>query len=208
MSRDVGDGLISYYPPEMSTETGQGNTKSHSDETNSKGAPKGELSGKKRKHNTNPPADRVFQKMFKRLVRGSWRKIKSFGHWVKHNAQPILAVATILILLIYVGQLTEMRKSTNAAKRAARLAKKSIEHVETNARLDQRAWVTIRTAKLIKLPALDEIPIVVLQLFNSGKTPALKLHTSSLVYVGNHADLTTRDRHPLGQQTEGLIGPN
>jgi hypothetical protein len=46
-----------------------------------------------------------------------------------------------VVAVIYGCQLNEMRKSTNAATSAANSAKKSLEQIERNAHLDQRAWV-------------------------------------------------------------------
>jgi hypothetical protein len=88
------------------------------------------------------------------------------------------------------------------------LARRSIDQIERNEHLDQRAWITVYTAKIVKPLVLDEIPAVTLHMTNSGKTPALKLHVTGFVAIAGHADLSRRDSEPLGHPTEGVIGPN
>jgi len=151
----------------MSAEIGQGDTNSHADKSDHEAASKSELSGKKRKNNTNPSAERL-KKMFKRLARKSWRNTKVFGRWFKRNSQPVLVIATILILLIYRSQLDQMRKSTDAAKQASRLAKRNIQKVENNARLDQRAWVGVSAIK--GNPEVGKAFKVTITIMNTGRT--------------------------------------
>jgi hypothetical protein len=169
----------------MSSQAGQSDTQRDSDESDRDAVSKSKLSGKNRQHKTNPTSDRL-KKVLKRCAREGWRNTKTFGHWFKKNSQPILVVATILILLVYRGQLSQMQKSTDAAKVAARLARKSIKQVERNARLDQRAWVTTSSSQLAKPLAVGEKPEVTVSIINSGKTPARN------VITGGDADISEK----------------
>jgi hypothetical protein len=135
-------------------------------------------------------------------------RVSKKAEWAHVFVSVILVVITAFILHVYSGQLEQMRQSTIAATRAADRAKESIDQIERNEHLDQRAWVTIKAVKIAKQPALDEIPEVTVWIINSGKTPALKVHFVSLIYIGRYADIARRDREPLGQPTEALIGPN
>src|SRR5712692_7195299 len=109
----------------------------------------------------------------------------------------LLLGAIITQAVIYSKQLSEMRKSTDAATSAANSAKQSIDQIERNAHLDQRAWVTVEIAKILKAPALDETPTVTLHIKNSGKTPARKFRVTGSVYIGDHADIVGRDKEPI-----------
>jgi len=86
--------------------------------------------------------------------------------WWQVFAAAILVPAGFYALIIYHGQLDEMRKSSQSATKALLLA-------EESSRVDQRAWLTVTNVGLIKPLAVDEIPQVEIRVANSGKTPAL-----------------------------------
>ena len=68
---------------------------------------------------------------------------KKTANWEKRHfaINAIIAVVGGLALIIYWCQLREMRKSTDAATRAAKAAEDSITFARNSAHLDQRAWV-------------------------------------------------------------------
>ncbi len=94
-------------------------------------------------------------------------------YWQRRHYRVQLAIGIIgtIAVIIYGCQLSEMRKATRAAERAANLANKSIKQVEANERLDQRAWITVRVAMLDNELAVGQKPSVTLEIVNSGKTP-------------------------------------
>jgi hypothetical protein len=97
-----------------------------------------------------------------------WRRFK-------RSANALLVIATILILCVYYGQLRQMKKSTRAAT-------KSVKLIEKNERIDQRAWVTVRQAKVDNALTVGQAPVVTLSISNSGKTPALRTEVAWAVF--------------------------
>jgi hypothetical protein len=51
------------------------------------------------------------------------------------------------------------------------------------AKNDQRAWVTVQSCKLDKALAINEAPAVVVEVINSGRTPALDAQIYSVVFT-------------------------
>ena len=74
---------------------------------------------------------------------------------------------------IYVFQLKEMRKSTDAATKAAKAAEDSVTLVRENAHLDQRAWVVV--SDVSGVPEVGKPFIVTINISNLGKTFAKNL---------------------------------
>src|SRR6476620_10683491 len=93
--------------------------------------------------------------------------------WWQAFAAAVLVPVGAYALWIYGGQLDEMRKSTKAATKAANLAKRSVEQVERNSRLDQRAWVSVREIK--GFPKANEPLRITAFITNTGRTPARHL---------------------------------
>jgi hypothetical protein len=79
-----------------------------------------------------------------------------------HNVQRIIAWGGLAGLCILILQWCQMRDSLHT---------------------DQRAWVTVATAILLKEKAVDEKPEVEIKVFNSGKTPALEVKILGSVYL-------------------------
>jgi hypothetical protein len=132
--------------------------------------------------------------------------------WKHHRVQRLIAIGGLLGLLVLSLQWCEMRKSTDAATKAAKAAEDGVVFARENARLDQRAWVTIRVVRLLKYPTLNEkLPIEII-LINTGKTPALSVGIAthcftSLTSTGiSKVDLTV---NPLNSEvSRGVVGPN
>ena len=96
----------------------------------------------------------------------------------------VVSFATFLAICVqawvYMGQLKEMEKSTQAATKAAKaaedsveLARSSIEAANTASQFDQRAWVTVALVRFTKPLAIGDKISVQLTVHNSGKTPAV-----------------------------------
>lgn len=110
--------------------------------------------------------------------------------------------------LIYGFQLKEMRKSTQAATKAAKAAETSVEQARETARLDQRAWVGV--IDVSGNPTLNQPFIVTVQAKNTGKTFAKKLR--SYVYfqsipAGVEPNFSPDNDHPPGGQSITLVAP-
>ena len=76
---------------------------------------------------------------------------------------------------IFYGQFREMKKSTDAATKAANAAETSVKQATETMRLDQRAWVGPIHADG-NLPAeVDKDFLISIQIKNSGKTFAKKV---------------------------------
>lgn len=84
-----------------------------------------------------------------------------------------LLFAAIVAACIYGCQLSEMQKSTAATAKAAKAAEDSVNFARENSRVDQRPWVTVAVAALLRPLAIGEKPIVGIDCHNSGRTPAL-----------------------------------
>ena len=76
-------------------------------------------------------------------------------------------------LIIAIGLLATSIFQTRATRRAADAARDSVILARDNARLDQRAWVSIRSVKLTTPYSLTGKGRITVAIANSGKTPAL-----------------------------------
>jgi hypothetical protein len=85
----------------------------------------------------------------------------------------------VVVAIIYGCQLNEMRKSTNAAARAARAAENSLTFARENAHLDQRAWVAAIDVR--GTPQVGKEFEVFLLVKNSGKTFAKEFEILKIV---------------------------
>src|SRR5437773_5467291 len=82
--------------------------------------------------------------------------------WLEGGLIPVGIVA----LVIYYCQLSEMRKSTDAATKAADIAEKSLQIT----RLDERAWVGVQN--ITGIPVAGQPFNIAVTIKNSGKTVA------------------------------------
>jgi len=109
---------------------------------------------------------------------------------------------------IYNAQLKEMKKSTDAATKAANMAEESLKQVREAARIDQRAWVGV--IGINGNPILNQPFMVTLQAKNTGKTFAKNVR--NYVYfidlaAGDEPDFSPDDHVEAGQSTT-LLAPN
>jgi hypothetical protein len=81
--------------------------------------------------------------------------------------------AAVIAACIYGCQLSEMQKSTAASTKAAKAAEDSVILARQNARLEQRAWVTV--AGISGTPELNKVLRIKIDVANTGKTFAKNL---------------------------------
>lgn len=100
------------------------------------------------------------------------------------KGKPFAEIAGIILLAIYTGYTIKMycanKKAADAAEKAAKaasaqvaLAQESLDATVNQFRLDQRAWVSVKDVKLDKSYSLTENGSIVIDIHNTGKTPAL-----------------------------------
>jgi hypothetical protein len=88
-------------------------------------------------------------------------------------------LAIVAQVWIYNAQLKEMQKSTKSASRAAKAAEGSIALMRDNARLDQRAWVTV--AGVTGFPEVGKPLVVTVHITNTGKSPAKNVKVTPII---------------------------
>jgi hypothetical protein len=105
--------------------------------------------------------------------------------WITLFFSGVLAVCACLTLIlifaqviIYGCQLWQMKKSTDAATKAAKAAENSVTLAMKNAHLDQRAWVAVTQIATTQPKAGEAYkPLIILK--NSGKTFAKKVRIAA-----------------------------
>lgn len=109
---------------------------------------------------------------------------KGFGapNWIASVGLAVVVWQTF----VYLSQLDEMRKATEAATEATKAAQEGVKLTQESLKLtresnasattqyqsDQRAWVTVLNATFISPPKAGEITKIKVNYGNSGKTPA------------------------------------
>jgi len=130
--------------------------------------------------------------------------------WWQAWAAVVLVPVGIYALWVYRGQLDEMRKSTQAATDAAKVAKDSITFAKETAHLDQRAWLTIRSATMKTPLAVGQRPVIEVRVENTGRTPALNTESAGAILSYESirpGTLPSRDRPFVGEASRSIIGP-
>ena len=120
----------------------------------------------------------------------------------------ILAVIGLIALYVYYFQLEEMRKSTNAATRAAKAAEDSITLTREMSRLDQRAWVA--PIAFEGIPEAGKPLTVNVEYKNSGKTFARNLQISFFAHTvakGKEPNFDRVNDEPKGERSTVLLSP-
>ena len=101
--------------------------------------------------------------------RKKWTQSEKYHFWLN----VFLAVIGVIALFIYYRQLEEMRKSTDAATKAATAAEESIKLTKEMSRLDRRAWVA--PMAIAGKPEIDKPFSIKLTVQNTGKSFAKKV---------------------------------
>jgi len=112
---------------------------------------------------------------------------------------------------IYFFQLKQMKKSTDAAIKAANAAEASVKQARGAARQDQRAWVAV--IDIVGIPEVGKIFAVNLTAQNSGKTFAKNLTMRAVVEViteeGKEPDFSLEDSAATRKDSSvSLLAPN
>jgi hypothetical protein len=120
-----------------------------------------------------------------------------------------LAVVNALALIIYAFQLVEMRKSTDAATRAAQSAEEATKAAKASTRLDQRAWVS--AMEVVGTPTIGSPLEIQVNIQNFGKTFAYELKTVGAVYEQKRGILSSfgslgSDQPPYDAEIEKVGG--
>lgn len=103
-----------------------------------------------------------------------------------HNVQVLIAIGGLLGLAILILQWWQMREALHA---------------------DQRAWVTVGTATLLKERTVNEKPEVEIKVFNSGKTPALEVKILGAVYLSAEEPGSVGYPKDTSKYSSAVIGP-
>jgi hypothetical protein len=111
---------------------------------------------------------------------------------------------------IYFLQLTQMKKSTEAATRAANAAEASVREVRRTARHDQRAWIAV--VDIQGIPEVGTMFSVNLVAQNSGKTFAKNLTMRAVIEIakkGEEPDFSLEDSAAARKDSSvSLLAPN
>lgn len=126
------------------------------------------------------------------------KNTRGTAYWEKRQywVQTTIAVVGAVSVVIYAFQLYEMRKSTDAATKAAKAAEDGIKRAEASSHLDQRAWVSAGVGT--DVPTVGKVFTVNVTARNSGKTFARDFQSRVII------NIVERDAEPafaLGRQT-------
>lgn len=131
-----------------------------------------------------------------------------------HLIVPSLFSAVVIIVIavqawIYSCQLGEMKKSTDAATRAAKAAEDSVVSAKDSSHAELRAWVLVVAAGL-NVPIKANTPITVSVVFvNEGKTPASEVDTEWWTTISTEENPKNFPRNePLGAPSKGVLAPS
>lgn len=149
--------------------------------------------------------------------------------WNFYNAIAV-TLFTLVLAVVAVLQWSSMRQQANymkdglemtkesnvAALKAANAAEESVKHAKETARIDQRAWITIKGAILQQPLKVNEAPVIRTVITNSGRTPALEVGVFSGVFLQetgqeisaslNHIERTVSAAATDGSR--GVVTPN
>jgi len=119
-------------------------------------------------------------------------------------ATSLTVVAISVQACIFYGQLREMKKSTDAATKAANAAEASVKQASETAHLDQRAWVGPIHADG-NLPAeVDKDFLISIQIKNSGKTFAKKVGVKWHTYPARKQEIPDFEKEMTSVPSETL----
>jgi hypothetical protein len=135
-----------------------------------------------------------------------------------YRVQVATVIVGLIVAFIYGCQLNEMRKSTEAATKMAKVAKDSLIFAQDNTHLEQRPWVTV--ISVLSQPRFPEAgkPLTIrIVLKNTGKTPAKytvshiiiePIATSESDFSFDKDEQSDRQQGLQGVHSEALIAPD
>ena len=110
------------------------------------------------------------------------------AEWCQVLVNTVLAIIAVCALLVYKAQLDEMRRSTDAATKAADAAKAAVNQATAATHLEQRAWISV--ALIEGIPQRDSELQVTVHWKNTGKTFAKHSHLMAKMEVISRDDPT------------------
>ncbi len=119
--------------------------------------------------NTQAVGDKHFYKCPERAI---WT---AFQKW-DITISAITMFAVIAASTIYAFQLFEMRKSTNAATAAAKIAGDALTDSTNKFEADERPYVVVTLVAFAEKPVVGGTMSATVMLKNTGKTPAINIH--------------------------------
>lgn len=105
--------------------------------------------------------------------------------------------------------ITAMNRLAGSMEESAKQSKTALDYTIEKSKLDQRAWLTIKAAKVRPIIAIGNAPTVAIELHNSGHTPAVE--TSLDQRVGVFADKLPDGPMPFKRRDYrriGIVGPD
>ncbi len=131
------------------------------------------------------------------------------GYQRRHNrvqlrVQLAAVFVGVIVAFIYACQLNEMRKSTQAATDAVKLARDS-------SHLDQRAWVATLQVPTSSIPKEGEIFHAETPIKNTGRTFARKVDLDTFIFIvnpGGQPDFNVRNPSSDPPIKDMLLSPN
>jgi hypothetical protein len=100
-----------------------------------------------------------------------------------------------------VNRAAAVAKSSDASTTASlKLTREGLRMTRETDEVSRRAWLTVKTATLAKPLARGEAPVVLLEIINSGKSPALDVILAGSVF--------SRAALPLQDVPREIIGPD
>lgn len=113
-----------------------------------------------------------------------------------------------VVAFIYGCQLNEMRKSTNAATKAAKAAEDNVALARENARLDQRAWVSATILTNDNPPKANKALSGSVVIKNSGKTFARRVSLAWYIQPVWKENAPDFEGGAKIEQSSALLSPN
>lgn len=106
--------------------------------------------------------------------------------------------------------ITEMNRIAASMEESAKQSKTALEYTIEKSRLDQRAWLTVKAAKVRHIIATGNVPMVAIELHNSGQSPALRTrmdqHVSFIMSKLPEGPMPSISRG--GDESIGVVGPD
>lgn len=128
-------------------------------------------------------------------------------HWLEHAtfwSQVCLGLIGVAALIIYFGQLSEMKKATNITQQA-------VINADRNFRRDERAWIGFSLGGGNLTLTVGQPFSVPTTLINSGKTPAKNVEGNIIVTIvkrGAPFDFVYASGHANYRIAAGSLFPN
>lgn len=105
--------------------------------------------------------------------------------------------------------ITAINRIASSMEESSNQSKIALDYTIEKSKLDQRAWLTVKAAKVRQIIAMGKPPTVAIELHNSGQTPAVGTRLDQ--HVGFFADKLPDGPMPFGHRDNrniGVVGPS